>query len=896
MGGMPLAPGTRLGLYEIVAPLGAGGMGEVYRAHDARLRRDAALKVLPPRLAGDAQAMERFRREAQTLAGLSHAHIAAVYGFDDGALAMDLVEGPTLAERIGRGRLGWDEALPLARQLAEAIEYAHERGIVHRDLKPANIKLTGEEQVKVLDFGLAKALAGDSGGLEGAALADSPTLSRAATQAGLILGTAAYMAPEQAKGKSVDRRADIWAFGCVLYEMLTGAAAFQGETITDILAAVVMREPDWGRLPAGTPAGVRGLLERCLTKDPRQRLQAMGEARIALERDFAAGTGAAAAAPARRLWQPGWLAAAVLGLVAVGLGYRVALAPPRGPGRPTFSYIPPPPGTVFKASGFNPGPAVISPDGTKMAFSATDSKGTTRLWERDLSSEHAVALAGTEGASEPFWSPDGRSLGFLADHKLKTVALDHGDVQALGTASSDEGYGGAWGPDGRIVYPPSDDGVLWAIAAAGGSPERLALGAAGGFYQEPSFLPDGRLLYAVSSRRDTVTAVWLASLGGGKPRKLVDNASSPEYASGHLLFLREGRVWAQAFDPGRATVSGAPAPLATAHSFSVAATGALVMQRGASVARLAWFDRSGNPLGTVGPEAQYRNAAISPDGTRVLATVDTGTAINLWSYPAGGGVGMPLTFGPGSRTWAVWSPDGKSVAYSCQRGQVWGLCRRPADGSGTSTVLARLPSFTQITAVSWSPDGRYLSFDGVPRDSGNVYGNWVLPLGAGPSAPARPWLKQRQAGAARVPQTGEPKPWRAAPVPANQFDGDFSPDGHWLAYFSYDTGRSEVYVVPFPGPGGKFQISQNGGWAARWDRQGHLYFLDLSNRIVEADLALTREAVRVTALHPLFAVSLPQAAAPYFDVSADGSRFLVVTPSDPTLAQYVTVLQNWQGR
>jgi len=867
MGGMPLAPGTRLGSYEIVAPLGAGGMGKVYRAHDARLRRDVALKVLPPRLAGDAQAMERFRREAQTLAGLSHAHIAAVYGFDDGALAMELVEGPTLAERIARGRLGWEEALPLARQLAEAIEYAHERGIIHRDLKPANIKLTGEEQVKVLDFGLAKALAGDSSALEGAALADSPTLSRAATQAGLILGTAAYMAPEQAKGKSVDRRADIWAFGCVLYEMLTGATAFSGETITDILAAVVMREPDWSRLPAGTPPGARALLERCLTKDPRQRLQAMGEARIALERGFAAGSGARVG---RRFPHPGWLAAAVLALVALGLGYRLAMTPRAARGRPQFAYLPPPRGTVFKASGFNPGPAVISPDGTRVAFSATDAQGTTMLWVRELSAERAVALAGTEDASEPFWSPDSRSLGFLADHKLKTDALDHGDVQTLAAASTDEPYGGAWGPGDRIVYPPGGNGVLAAIPAGGGSPQPLALAASGGDCQNPSFLPDGRLLYAVRDR-DNATSVWLASVAGSAPQRLLDNASAPQYAAGELLFLRGGRVWAQPFDPRRARLSGAPLPLAAAQSFSAAQQGALVLQRGTSLARLQWFDRSGNPLDTVGPEGLYRNAAISPDGSRVLAVVGTNEESNLWSYPAAGGVGMPLTFGPGTRGWAVWSPDGKSVAYSCQRAGVPALCRRPADGSGTAATLATVPRFTQVIAVDWSPDGRFLSADGVRAGSGEVFSNWLLPLSSGG------------------------KLFQAAPVAANQFDGNFSPDGHWLAYFSYDTGRSEVYVVPVPGPGGKFQISQHGGWAVRWDHRGHLYYLDLSNRIVQADLALTQNAVRVTALHPLFAVSLPHSAAPYFDVSADGSRFLVVTPSDPTLAQFVTVIQDWRA-
>ncbi len=878
---MTLGAGTKLGPYEIVSPLGAGGMGEVYRAKDTRLGREVALKVLPEAFARDAERMGRLRREAQVLASLNHPNIASIYGFEDSnnahALAMELVEGPTLGDRIKTRAMPVEEALPIAKQIAEAVEYAHERGIIHRDLKPANIKLAKDDAVKILDFGLAKALESE---MAPADISSSPTISRMATQAGMILGTAAYMSPEQAKGKSVDRRADIWAFGCVLFEMLSGKQSFGGETTTDILAAVVRGEPDWKQLPAATPPRIRSLLERCLRKEPKQRLQSMGDARIAIEEILSGGPTPAESVPSiagRRalLQRIAWPLVIALTLIDVGFAVWSELHGAAPAASPVLAYIPPPPDTSFRAFGFSAGPVVVSPDGKQLAFSATDQNGVTKLWIRPLSSSQATSLAGTEDAAAPFWSSDSRLLGFFANGKLKTVDLDNVSIQVLSDAFCPDSFGGAWGNGGTILFAPRCHGPLNQISSSGGSPRPvMKLEEGESEHGSPAFFPDGRhFVYAVLGK-DRSNSIWAASLDSSEKILVLKDASSPKFASGYLLFVGAGRVFAQQFDPIHSRLSGSAIALAESQNYSVSGNGVLAYQGGSAEGRLEWFDRSGNPAGSIGETAVYVSAKISPDDAHVLADIEEAQSrvSDLWSFPASSGVGTRLTFGPGRKAWSVWSQEGKYIAYTCFPNGKLGICRKPADGSGAEeTLLTFADEIDFADAIDWSPDGRNLSFD-VHTLKNSRWENWMLPL------------------------SGDAKQFQVAPTIADQYDGNFSADGRWLAYFSYESGRPEAYVVPFPGPGGKFQISQSGGWLVRWDKKNHLYFLTMGNRLMEADLAMSEKSVQVKSIHPLFQLAVPSSSTPFFDVNSDGSRFLVITAADSAASQSITVLLNWEAR
>ncbi len=872
---MSLAPGTRLGPYEIAAKLGEGGMGAVWRATDTTLGREVALKLLPDDFADDPERHARFTREAKLLASLNHPNIAILHALEhlDGrhALVMELVEGEGLDEIIAHGPLSVAETLPIARQIAEALEAAHEAGIVHRDLKPANVRIRPDGTVKVLDFGLAKAWAtGD-----GVELSHSPTITRAHTAAGVVLGTAAYMSPEQARGRPVDKRADIWAFGALLWEMLTGRRLFDGETVTDVLANVLKHEIGWSQLPDPTPAELRRLLRRCLARDPRNRLHDIADARITLEELLAGadreapGAAADAAGSPRALWPALALTAVAALTLGAAAGWLLTGAHP--PGAPSaLSYIPPPPGTSFRSFGFDAGPVAVSPDGTRLAFSATDQNGETMIWVRRLNGGTATELAGTRDGAYPFWSADSRSLGFFADEKLKALSVDNGAVRVLADATCSQARG-AWGPHGAILFVEQCGGPIMRIASGGGSPEPVVERPAGvRRVGMPSFLPGGdRFLYA-SATEDAVS-VRRATLASGTSKLVLRDAVLPQYASGDLLFIRGDKVLAAAFDPSSGELRGAPTPLGEAQSFSVSTNGVLAFQGGTSNARLEWFDRSGSPLGTIAETARWLAPKISPDGSRLLAVLvsDAAGAGDLWSYPASGGVGTRLTFGPGWKGFSVWSPDGRDIAYSREAKGSAIVCRRRSDGSGAEETLRTLPSSaTGAAVVDWSPDGRYLSVDIRSREN-ERFGNWVLPLDE------------------------SRRPFRPAPVEANQYDGNFSPDGHWLAYFSYETGRPEVFVVPFPATGAKYQISHTGGWAVRWAAGGRLFFLSMRNRLMEADLKLGDGALRVSSITPLFQLDLPRTSAPLYDVTPDGNRFLVAASTDPAAASSITLLLNW---
>jgi len=905
---MPLKSGSRLGSYEITSPLGAGGMGEVYRARDPKLGRDVAIKVLPEAFAGDAARMARFQREAKVLASLNHPNIATIHGVEDSdsthALVMELVEGPTLADRIKQGPIPVEEAVRIARQVADALEYAHERGIVHRDLKPANIKVAADDTVKVLDFGLAKALESDIAAID---ISTSPTISRMATQQGVLLGTAAYMSPEQAKAKPADRRTDIWAFGCVLYEMLTGKQTFAGETVTDTLASVIKEDPDWKALPASTPMRVRVLLQRCLQKDVRQRLQAIGDARISLEETLSGAPQEAIATvspPARqwRLWIVSGIAAVLLVATAL-LAYLYFQRKPNA-GRAMRFQIPMPetstPGGSF----------ALSPDGRKLAFLATGVDGQSRVWVRSLETLEARPLDGTEGAvAFPFWSPDSRFLAFQAQTKLKKIEADGGppltlcDVPIL--------IGGTWNRDDKIVF--GSPAGLQQVSASGGAPSPVTIDGGAG---APVFLPDGRhFVYAVApvaGGRDS--GVYLGSVDA-KPqeqlsKKLLADLTTVAYtpssdpAVAYLLFVRGatqvagyGTLMAQRFDTRRFELIGEAVPIAEQVSifgFSASATDVLIYVTGATTfvassgtrgnirGQLTWFDRDGRTLGSFGDPGVYRTLSLSPDGKYVAferADFQNPGARNIWIYEFARGVTSRFTFGLNRfDSYPLWSPDGSHIAFGSNRGGTFDIYQKTSNLAGDDELVFK--SGDPKVPTSWSPDGRFI-----------LYFN--------PLPPARLWLLPIAGGVA------ERKPARIDNSEFNEAIGRISPDGRWVAYSSDESGRGEIYVRPFdttiatrtPAATstpviGKWMVSKDGGNNPLWRRDGkELFYLSPDGQAMAVDVN-TAGVFRPGTPKALFKVPT---GVLFWDVSADGRRFIMTAPSAATAQPPFTVVLNWQA-
>ncbi|HEV2423933.1 MAG TPA: hypothetical protein VGZ29_03800, partial [Terriglobia bacterium] len=566
-----------------------------------------------------------------------------------------------------------------------------------------------------------------------------------------------------------------------------------------------------------------------------------------------------------------WALFVLAALVAIVIGAWAWLAPRPATAPAALAYIPPPPGTSFRSFGFDAGPVVVSPGGKRLAFSATDQKGVTKIWIRALAGGEATALDETEDGSYPFWSPDGQSLGFIADEKLKTIMLSAGTIRVLADDSCPD-TGGSWSSDGSILFIPQCGGPIAAISATGGTARPVVQPANEGRVVSPSFVPGGdELLYVSYESRHGSPSIRMASLTTGKSKPVMSDATAPQFASGHLLFMHEGKVFAQRFDPGNGKLKGDAVPVAEAQAYSASSNGVLAYQGGKAATRLEWFDRNGNSLGTLGSTGLWLAPKISPDGKHVLALAEDDGSADIWSYPAKTGVGSRLTFGPGYKGFAVWSPDGKYVAYVCYPAGALSLCRKPADGSGAEeTLLKFAPEVASASAVDWSPDGRYLSFD--QRTARPLrWSTWVLPLGGGE------------------------KPFQPAPVNENQYDGNFSLDGHWFAYFSYETGRPEVFVVPFPPSGGKFQVSQTGGWIVRWAAGDKLFFTTMGNRLMEADLATSGRSLQVQSIQPLFQLDLPTTSAPLYDVMPDASRFIVATSAEPGASQSITLLLNWQA-
>jgi Tol biopolymer transport system component len=876
---MALTSGTKLGPYEIQSSLGAGGMGEVYRARDTRLDRTVAVKILPSHLSENPDAKQRFDREARAISSLNHPNICTLYdvGHQVGIdyLVMEFLEGETLANRLLRGPLTTEQLLKCANEICEGLEKAHRQGVIHRDLKPANIMLT-KTGAKLMDFGLAKttpAVATPVSGLTMTSSEASP--AQPLTAQGMVLGTFQYMSPEQVEGREADSRSDIFALGAVLYEMATGKRAFEGKTTASVIAGVLERNPPAvSTVHPASPPVLDRVVQTCLAKDPDERFQNVHDVKLQLK--WIAEGGSQAGVPVRvasgrtNREKLAWsLMCGFAILVAAFAVWTYAHPRPAGAGA-VLAFVPSPTDTRFLAFGFGSGPAVVSPDETKLAFTVIDQNGLIKLWTRSLKANDATAVPGTEGAASPFWSPDSRSLGFFAGGKLKTVELGGGNLQAL--ADSPWTEIAAWAPDGSILFRPAAKSPLFRVPAAGGQAVPMhALGANDYSESDPAILPGKHVLIVVSDKSQH-RRIELASLTSSETKFVLDDGRQPAYAGGFLFFIRNQKIFAQPFDVDSGKVSGAATPLADADWYSVAGPSVLAFQSVSHDTRLQWFDMSGNPTGTTGQVAYYLSPKISPDSKQMLFLMEDlqnlGTT-DLWSLPAAGGVSRRMTFGPFWKGWSVWSADGKYIAYGVKAPGKVSIVRKPSDGSGAEETLLTLgPEISAASVVDWSPDGRYLSFDSYDINVGRR-ALWILPL------------------------FGDRKPFQCAPVVGgDQYDGNFSPDGRWLAYFSDETGQPEVYVIPFPGPGGKYQISHGGGWIVRWDKKGDLFFLTIGNQLMKAELNLSGRSLQVKALRPLFQMNLADTAAPLFDVSADGQRVLAVTLARPESSS-ISLLLNW---
>ncbi len=870
--------------YWVTAKLGSGGMGEVYRATDSKLARDVALKVLPEAFAGDPQRMARFSREAQVLAALNHPNIAAIYGLEESegtrALVMELVQGPTLADRIAAGPIPLEEALQVGKQIADALEYAHERGIIHRDLKPANIKVTPSGAVKVLDFGLAKAIE-DTPAAED--ISQSPTLSAVATKAGIILGTAAYMSPEQAKGKPVDRRADIWALGVVLFEMLSGKQLYTGETASETLAHVITQEPNWSALPSSTPQRIRELLRRCLTKEPKQRLQAIGDARIALEEVLANPAADAAATGTLVVVQPAWRRAlpwSVGGLLGLALLLSLWRLWPR-PASPTQpmrlsaeigadAAMNPQAGTAGSA-------AVLSPDGSRLAVVASEPNQPPRIYVRSLEQLRASVLPGTEGARNQFFSPDGQWIAFFADGKLKKIAVQGGAALVLCDAYEDRG--GVWSEDGTIVFTPTDRTGLFRVSSAGGKPEQITTpdkSKSQTTDRWPQALPGGKAILftsGITGGNYETAHIVVQSLVSGQRKTLLEGGFYARYVpTGHLVYMHEGTLFGVPFNLARLELTGVPTPVLegvassniyAGAQFSFSSTGTLVYlpgKSGGGMVSIYWLTADGKlkPLReTVG---NYFWPRFSPDGKRLALSVGSTYAGDVWAYDWERDIMNRLTFSAGAA--GVWTPDGRRIAYSSGKDQaIPNIYWKRADGSGDEQRLTQ--SKNAQFPMSWTPDGKYLAFAEQSLDTG--WDIWILPVEGNEQLGWKP---------------GAPRPFLNTPF--GERAPAFSPDGRWLAYSSNESGSYEVYVRPFPGPGGKWQISTAGGLWPEWSRDGReLFYRTPDQKIMVANYRVVGESFQ--AEKPRLwgdQQFTDRGITSNFDLHPDGKRFAVLKSSE----------------
>jgi eukaryotic-like serine/threonine-protein kinase len=873
-----LTAGSRIGAYEIKSPLGEGGMGVVFRALDTKLQREVALKLLPEHFADDPERLARFQREAQVLATLNHPNIAHIHGLEDSTgrtcIVMELVEGETLQDRIQRGSIPLSEALPVARQICEALEAAHGKGIIHRDLKPANVKVTPQGRVKVLDFGLAKAVEPASAK---PSLSNSPTLSMAATNAGMILGTAAYMSPEQAKGRAVDRRTDIFAFGCVLFEMLTGRHAFEGDDVTEIVGRVVTAEPDWSKLPAETPASIERVIRRAMKKDPRHRLGDIHDARLEIEEALSEPAGASKAVhpsgpSSRAAWATAGVALAAAAVFAIPAVRYFRDGP--APEAPEMRV------EITTPSTSAPLQFELSPDGRYLAFVASGG-GPQRLWLRALDKTAAQPLTGTEGAEYPFWSADGRSIAFSSAGKLKRVDIAGGSPQVVAGVSPQ--FGGTWNADGTILFS-TFSGVLFRVSGSGGVPVAVTrLDPSQVQHRYPRFLPDGRhyFFYAIGSA-DT-SGIYLASLDGESPKRLMAADTAGLYLAPNMVLFGRGKtIMAQHLDLKRGELVGEAVGVADfdANSalglsgLSVSANNQIALRGGGELRSLRWYDRSGHATTAAGdPDTGLPvYPELSPDGCQVAVSKTVQTNQDIWLRDLLRGSVTRLTFDTAVDSAPIWSPDGMRIVFGSNRKGPYQLYAKSSSGAGGEDLLLESPN--TVFPLDWSKDGRFLLYSEVDVKTGRDL--WALPV------------------------TGsDRKPIPIGTTTVDEQNGQFSPDGRWVAYQINESGEFQIVVQPFPQPTGKWQVSTGGGTDPRWRADGkELYFISPDGKMMASSINVQGSTFAATAPVALFQAS-PVTGLGFnkqeYAVSRDG-RFLINQPAEASINAPITLILNWKPR
>jgi eukaryotic-like serine/threonine-protein kinase len=899
---MALIAGTRLGPYEIESPLGAGGMGEVYRARDTRLERTVAIKVLNAQLVASAELRARFEREAKIVSQLQHPHICVLHDVgNEGAidyLVMEFLQGESLADRLRKGPLAPEQILTIAIEIADALEKAHRAGVVHRDLKPGNVMLT-KSGAKLLDFGLAKPLSAtvasgtgrtSSASVFAAALTQtmpSPSPNTPLSTAGAVIGTVQYMSPEQIQGLEADARSDIFSFGVMLFEMVTGKRTFEGKTQASIVGQILAVDPpSVSTLRPETPPGLDRVIRLCLDKDPDERIQSAHDLKLQLQaiaETPLSATPSAIALPARGSWLP-WIVAGVLAVVAIGFGLAY-LQTPQAPQVSVHSYILAPEKTTFVLTGNDAGPPVLSPDGLRLAFVAKSADGKNMLWIRPLSSAVAQPMSGTEGATYPFWSADSRYVGFFSANKLNKLDASGGPPQALCDAPA--GRGGTWNSAGTIVFSPDTTSALARVEAAGGTRVALTtLDSKETSHRWPNFLPDGNhFIYFAHGSTNADSGIYLAALDSkDKDRKLLLRIDSNAIyaAPGYLLFVRDNTLMGQRLNLRSLALEGEAKPLADHVAvntdtwrgiLTASANGELLYQHGAASggSQLFWYDPSGKQGEPVMPEtADYYQPTFSPDAGRLAFVLENNGVGDIWVLDLARHTKTRITFGPLYSDWPVWWPDGKSIVYGYgSSGTLDSLYRQNADGTGTKEKLLEAPGMA-LLPFSISPDGRYIAYMRRDPKSNAGFDIWALPM------------------------FGDQKPF---PVVATNFQDvtpSFSPDGKWLAYANNETGRMEVYIQPFPSGVGRWQVSTAGGSRPNWRKDSkELFFFSTDQQVMAVDVDQRGTSLQLGTPHALVKATTVSGTSGPYAVSADGKKFVINTVLPQSITEPLTLITNW---